>query len=135
MAHGAPDWVRIVQVAVTVENVPVVPEPARERAAGDTGRYTGTDTTYQKVASWTVAASKVGELKEIIILSSDYDHTDCQVTVGSITFATAWIVVSAIPLIFEDLKLAEATEVKVECKSTDGTSITVDAAIVGKEIG
>lgn len=128
MARGAPDWTRTVQVVITEG------QPKNERAAGDVGRYTGTDTTYQTVASWTVATGYIGELKEILILSSNYTKTQCQVTIGAITYATDWAVLSALPLIFEDLRLAAGTVVKVEAKSTDGTSITVDAAIVGKEI-
>jgi len=135
MAHGTPDWVRMVQVAVTVNNVPVVPEPATELAAGDADKYSGTDTTYQTVATWTVGASKVGELKEIIILSDDYAHTLVQITVGTVTWCTGWTPQGAMPIIFEDLKLAAASIVKVEAKSSDGTAIVVDAIIVGKEIG
>jgi hypothetical protein len=107
--------------------------PATQEAAGATGRYSGSDTTYQTVASWTVESGKTGELKEITLLSDDYDHTEFKVTVGSITFANNWQVQAAMPLIFEDLRLAAGTEVKVEAQSTDGTSIVVDAVIVGKE--
>ena len=135
MTHGAPDWVTIVQVAVTVENVPVVPEPATEVAAGGEGNYSGTDTTYQEVVSWTVSSGKVGELKEILIVTDDYVHTVIKVTVGTVTWAEDWSPTSAMPIIFEDLKLAEATEVKIEAKSSDGTAIDVDAIITGKEIG
>lgn len=135
MAHGTPDWVRMVQTVVTVDNEPIVPEPATERAAGDADNYSGTDTTYQEVASWTVATAKVGELKEILILSDDYDHTLVKVTVGAVTWATDWSPTAAMPIIFEDLKLAAGDEVKVEAKSSDGTAIDVDAIIVGKEIG
>lgn len=133
--HGAPDWVRMVQIAVTVDLVPVVPKETEQRAAGGVGRYSGVLQTYQTVVSWTVAALKVGELKEILILSSDYTKTLLQVTVGSVTWATDWVKLSAMPIIFEDLKLAAAIVVEVEAKSSDGTSITVDAIIVGKEIG
>jgi hypothetical protein len=131
----APDgsvWVQNVNVVL---NTPTPPGPANENAAGGAGRYTGTSTSYQTVVSWTVATGKLGELKEITILSSSYTKTNLQVTVGDIVFATAWIVQAAMPLIFEDLKLAAGKIVKVEAKSTDGTSITVDAVIVAKEIG
>jgi hypothetical protein len=131
----APDgsvWVQNVDVVV---NVPTPSQPASENAAGGAGRYTGTDTTYQTVVSWTVATNKLGELKEITVLSSSYAKTNLRITVGDVTFATNWVVQAAMPLIFEDLKLAAGKVVKVECKSTDGTSITVDAVIVAKEIG
>lgn len=130
-----PDGVQVVQVAVTVESEPVIPGVATEVAAGNAARKTTTQTGYVEVAKWTVADLKVGELKEIIILSSDYTKTMCQVTVGSVVWATDWIVISAMPIIFEDLKLSGNTVVKVETKSTTGGSITVDAIIVGKEIG
>jgi hypothetical protein len=131
----APDgsvWVQNVDVVV---NVPTPSQPATERAAGGVGRYSGTSTSYQEVVSWTVAADKVGELKEITVLTTDYTKTAFKITVGDVTFATDWTVQAAMPLIFEDLKLAAGKVVKVECKSTDGTSITVDAVIVAKEIG
>jgi hypothetical protein len=132
----APDgsvWVQNVDVVV---NEPTPPLPANEAPAGNVGRYTGTNTTgYQVVAQWKVAAGKVGELKEITILSNSYSKTDLKVQIGAVIFATNWIVQAAMPLIFEDLKLAAGTDVKVGAKSTDGTSITVDAVIVGKEIG
>lgn len=131
----APDGTLWVQNVTVVVEAPTPSEPAKENAAGGVGRYTGTDTDYQEVAAWTVAAGKVGELKEITVLTSDYDKTALQITVGDITFATDWIAQGAMPLIFEDLKLAAGKVVKVEAKSTDGTSITVDAVITAKEIG
>ncbi len=131
----APDgsvWVQNVDVVV---NVPTPSGPATENAAGGPGRYSGTATTYQTVVSWTVTADKLGELKEITILSSSYAKTVVKVTIGSVTWATDWTVQAAMPLIFEDLKLAAGSIVKVEVKSSDGTSITVDAVITAKEIG
>ena len=135
MANSAPPWITNIMVAVDVGGTPVVAAPANERAAGAVGRYSGVDTSYQTVASWTVAALMLGELKEILIISNTYAKTLCKVTVGSIVWANDWIVGSSLPIIFEDLKLAEAAIVKVEAKSTDATAIIVDAIIVAKEIG
>ena len=129
MARGAPDWTQKIEVTINAG------QPQVEQAAGGVGRYSGVAQTYQTVASWTVAAGKVGELKEILILSDTYAKTLLQVTVGGITWATGWVKLSAMPIIFEDLRLAAAAVVKVEAKSSDGTSIVVDAIIVGKEIG
>ena len=133
--QDAPDgtlWVE--QISVVLE-VPTPPEPAHESDAGGVGNYSGVLQTYQEVVSWTVATGKIGELKEILIISDDYDHTVIQVTVGTSTWATSWSPTSSMPIIFEDLRLAAGTEVKVEAKSSDGTAIDVDAIIVGKEIG
>ena len=131
----APDGTLWVQQVDVVVDLPTPSQPANERAAGGVGRYSGTDTDYQEVVAWTVAADKVGELKEITFLSDNYAKTNLQVTVGDIVFATDWVVQGTIPLIFEDLKLAAGKVVKVECKSTDGTSIIVDSVIAAKELG
>jgi len=130
-----PDWVRMVQVAVTVENVPVIPGTATERAAGSAGNYSGSDQTYQTVTTWTVASEKVGELKEILILADYYSFTKIKITVGSVTWCNDWSPQGAMPIVFEDLKLAADTIVKVEAKVIGKNTISVDAIIVGKEIG
>lgn len=135
MASGAPDYIRLMQVAVTVAGTPVAPAAATERAAGGAGRYSGASTSYQTVASWTVASGKVGELKEVLIISDNYAKTSLQIVVGAITWGTAWLSQAAMPIIFEDLKLAAGDVVTVSAKSTDGTSIVVDGIITGKEIG
>lgn len=130
MTIDAPDYVDSIQININAG------QPLSERAAGDTGSYTGVEEVdYQEVALWTVADGYVGELKEIIILSSDYAKTLVQITIGDITYCTDWTPQACIPLIFEDLRLAEGAIVKVETLSSDGTSITVDAVIVGKEVG
>jgi len=135
MAHGGPDGVLMVQAVVTVELEPIVPDVLSEVAAGGIGRYSGTDQDYQDVEVWTVTALKVGELKEIILISNDFPHTEFKVTIGSVVYCEHTIVRNIIPLVFGDLKLAAASVIKVEARSTDGTSITVDAVITGKEIG
>jgi len=131
----APDWITDVQVNVVVENVPIPPVAAKERAAGGAGNYSGVLETYQEVVTWTVATGKVGELKEILILSDDYAHTLMQITVGAVVWCTNWGPQGSMPIIFEDLKLATGTVVLVEARSDDGTAIDVDAIIVAKEIG
>jgi hypothetical protein len=129
MARGAPDWTQKIEVTINQG------QPQVERSAGGVGTYTGTSTNYQSVASWTVAAGKIGELKEILIITDNYPKTKVQITVGVVTWCTDWSPTSAMPIIFEDLRLAEATVVTVEAKSSDGTSIVVNAIITGKEVG
>lgn len=128
MAHGAPDWTRQVQVVL------VAAQPTDERAAGGIGRYSGTDQTYQTMEEWTVATGYRGELKEILPLSSDYTKTEWKVVIDAVTYCEDTIMLSSMPLIFEDLRLAAAAVVTVSARSTDGTSITCDAAIVAKEV-
>lgn len=135
MARGTPDWVRMVQVAVTVETVPIVPEPATEVVAAGIGRYSGTDQTYQVVKSWTVATDKTGELKEISITSSVLGKTHWKITIGAVAIIEDILIDAPLTIPYHDLKLAEETVVTVSCKSTDGSSINADASIVAKEIG
>lgn len=135
MARGTPDWVRATEISVSIGGVSIVPTTAQQVAAGGVGRYSGTDQTYQEVVKWTVAAEKVGDLKEILILSDTYAKTHIKIEVGTVTWAEDWIVLSSMPVIFEDLLLAAAIEVIVSAKSTDGTAIVVDAIIVSKEMG
>jgi len=135
MAHGSPDWIKSVLVNVLIENEPVAEQPAVEAAAGDTGTYTGTAQTYQTVASWTVATGKVGVLVEILVISTDYTKTVLQITIGDVVYCSGFAPQGAMPMIWETLKLAAGTIVKVEAKSSDGTSITVDALIAGMEVG
>jgi len=135
MSRGSPDHVLMVQTVVTVENVPIVPEVGTECAAGALTSSTITSTTYASKAKWTVTAAKVGELKEILIISSNYSKTLAKIIIGGVTLKNNWYPQAAMPLIFEDLKLEAETAVDVHLKSLDGTSITVDVIIVGKEIG
>lgn len=135
MATGAPDGVLMIQVAVTVENVALAPKAATEVAAGGIGHYAGSDTTYQTVKSWTVAALKTGELKEISFTGTVLAKTHWKVVIGTLTFVTDLLLGAPLTIPFFDLKLAPATVVTVSCKSTDGSSINADASIVAKEIG
>ncbi len=136
MSGDLPDGTkRIIVTTVIVGGVAEVPATATERAAGAIGRYSGAAATYQTVASWTVAMGKVGELKEIILVSDNYPVTKFQVTVGAVQYCTEVITRVATPLVFGDLKLAAGTVVKVEALSTDASTINVDGIITAKEIG
>lgn len=134
MPNTSPPWVTVVQVGVTVENVTIIPEPATEAPAGSAGNYTGDSTSYQTVATWTVSESAVGELKEIIVLTNNYDKTLVKIDIGDTTWCEDWAPQSVMPVIFEDLKIAAETVVTVSAKSSDGSALVVDAIIVGKEV-
>lgn len=133
--NSTPPWVRAMEVVVVVDDAPVPTMPATEVAAGDIGNYAGTDQAYETVASWTVATGKVGELKEILIITDDYTKTEIRVTVAGVVQEAAWSPTTTMPLIYEDLKLEAGDVVLVEAQSSDGTAIDVDAVILGKEIG
>lgn len=130
-----PDGVQVVMVAVTVNNVPVIPDPLTEAPAGNVGRYSGALTSYQPVASWTVAAGKTGKLTEVGLKSNNYPKTVWKLVIGTKTFLTDVTIGGALTLPFNDLSLAAAAVVTLSAKSSDGTAITADGDIVGKEVG
>lgn len=129
MARGAPDWTQKIEVTINAG------QPSVEAAAGGAGRYSGTSTSYQTVVAWTVTAAKTGELKEILIISNAYATTLVKIMIGAVTWCTDWVVGSAMPIIFEDLRLSAGIVVTVSAKSSDGTAIVVDAIITAKEVG
>ncbi len=101
----------------------------------EVGNFNAGTQAYTSTAKWTITADKVGELKEILIISDNYAKTLIQVKITGMTTVTGWAPQAAMPLIYEDLKLAAAAEVEVSVMSSDGTTIDVDVVIVGKEIG
>lgn len=131
----APDWVTTVVVTVIVENVPVVPDPATEVAAGDVSRYSGSLAAWQEVAKWTVSPEKTGELKEVSMITDDYVNTVFKLMVGATEVFTDLTIQSALTLPFFDLKLAPLTVVTLFCHSDGATNIIADGSIVGKEVG
>lgn len=101
------------------------------------GRYSGTDTGYKTLASWTcgkVWGGKRSELHQIRIVCTDYAHPRFRLNVKK-------------TLMFEDQKLEAALvipfpkndvlrmddEILLEVKSDDGTSITCFGIITGSE--
>ena len=133
--NSTPPWVRAVEINVTVEGESIPVSPATEAPAGDIAHYAGVAESYQACGSWTVSAGKIGELKEILFISDDYDHTVVRIIVAGVTLESGWSPTSVMPIIYEDLRLAAGDVVSVEVMSDDGTAIDVDVIIVGKEIG
>ncbi|OFW65463.1 MAG: hypothetical protein A2Y74_01520 [Actinobacteria bacterium RBG_13_63_9] len=135
MATDLPDYTKKIAITVTVDQEQVPETAATETPITQLGRYTGTAVTYQTVASWTVTSTKSGALREIAVESSSYTKTYFKVTIGGITQFEDKITQGPLSLPYPDVKLAGAAVVAVLAKSTDGTSVTVDATITGKEVG
>lgn len=134
MANSSPPWVMPSEFVVTINNTPISPGSSNESAAGGVARYAGNDNSYQTVVQWTVSAGKVGELKEISMISADLTHVFWQVTIGDVVYMSDRVLTSALTLPFGDLKIAEGKQITVECLSGDSSLIVVDASIVAKEI-
>jgi hypothetical protein len=96
-------------------------------------RYTGSDQTYQEVVKWTVSTGKKGSLKEISMYSDNFEKTFWKLTIaGKVQFEDK-VIPATLTLPFPDNELSEGDTVLIECKSADGTLITVDGSISGKE--
>lgn len=115
-------------------------ELKREHAGkpvGIVGRYSGTDTSYQTVVSWTVGqmwARKHGQLDEISMNSDTYLKTRFRFTVEGKIFFKDLQLRSALTLPFRHPnELRQAEKVKIECKSSDGVAIIVTATISARE--
>lgn len=133
--QDAPDGTLWVQHVSVVLEVPTPPEPAHEYPAGDVGRYSGNDAAYQEVAKWAVTADRVGELKEVSMITDNYVKTVWKLVIGATTVFNDLVIQSALTLPFFDLRLAALTEVTLSCHSDGVTAIVADGSIVAKEIG
>jgi hypothetical protein len=131
----APDGTLWVQNVTVVVDTPTAPAPANETPIAVIDRYSGVDTDYQEVCSWTVTASKTGILKEVSMTSDELDKTYFKLEIGGSTIFEDVMIGQAIALPFPDLALDGDDEVKLSAKSSDGTNITVDGSITGKEVG
>jgi hypothetical protein len=96
-------------------------------------RYSGGSTSYQTLVSWTVSVGKSGMLKEVSMITSDYDHTYFRLTIAGTKQFEDKLIQGPLTLPFPDNRLEAGSVVLLECRSTNGTSITVDGSITGKE--
>jgi len=125
--EGVPRKVTVPQITHLVVGTPVC----------ELGRYSGTDTTYQTLVSWTVAAGKGGMLKEVAMTCKDatsFDKARFRLTIaGEVQFEDKQIDTGA-SFPFPPNRLLEGEQVLLEVKSSDGTSITASGSIAGKEV-
>lgn len=100
-------------------------------------RYSGASTTYQKVVSWRVGelwGLKHGRLDEISLVSDNYTKTRFRLRLmESLAFDELQIQSATTLPIRSPNELPYNAEVVVECRSTDGSSIAVNASITGVE--
>jgi hypothetical protein len=131
----APDGTLWVQQVSVVVAYPTPSEPAMETPVAEVGRYPGSDTvSYHELASWTVAAGKLGELMELSLTSDALDDTYFKIEIGTLTISDLKIG-APLTIPFNALKLAEAVTIRLSAKSSAGAAIVADGSITGKEIG
>jgi hypothetical protein len=97
-------------------------------------RYSGTDQTYKTVVSWTVSTGKRGDLKEVSMVTDNYSKTHFKLSIAGVEQFKDKVIQAPLTLPFPDNCIRAGQSVVLECKSTDGTNITVDGSITGKEV-
>ena len=99
------------------------------------GNYAGADAAaYHDVVSWTVAALKVGKLKELSYISDNFPKTHWKLSIGGVQQFTDTILQSALTQPFpRGNRLATGAVVLVQAKSTDGTAVNAQGSIAGSE--
>jgi|GEM_PF-2281452 len=113
---------------------PPTPPPGAEEAVTEVDRYGGVHIEYQPLVSWTVSAGKTGYLRQVSMVTDTYAKTHFRLTIaGSEKFADR-LLQAPLTLTYPDLRLKAGATVLLEVKSTDGTAITVDGEIAGKEV-
>jgi hypothetical protein len=135
VARDAPDGVLIIEIGITLGQEVVPPSSLTQEATLALDRLTTSSASYQTVISYTVPAGKVGILSGLEIAASNYTLAQFQVTIaGEVKFTDKYFQTPFNPT-FPEVNLAAGDVVLIEAKSDGATSITVDGAIEGKEIG
>lgn len=98
--------------------------------------HTITETSFKKAAVWKIGQVwelNHGRLNRIDLKAADYTHPRFRLLImGKILFPDLKLV-AALTLTFPENELPRGEEVKIECRSDDGTSIEVNASITGAE--
>jgi hypothetical protein len=111
-------------VTIDLEGVPIA----------KVDRYSGSDTTYQTVVSWTVSLGKKGWLQEVSMITDNFEKTQFRLKIADEMLFEDKQIQSSLTLPFPWNELEEGSVVLLECKSTDGTAIVVDGSITGREV-
>lgn len=131
----APDGVLLIEIGITLGSDVVPPSSTTEKAIIALGRRSGSSSSYQTVVSYTVPAARTFVLAALEIAASDYDVAQFRVTIAGVeAFADKRLQTSFNPT-FAAVNLVAGAVVLIEAKSNGATSIDVDGAIEGKEVG
>lgn len=135
MAHGAPDGVLMVQVAVTVENEPIVPKTSEEYAIATYGSKSTSSSTYQTVKAITTTTDRIGILRAVEISCDNYAVAQWKLIVKGVTIFEDVYIPESFTKEFPDLVMAEAETATLYVKSDGSTTITAYGDFNYKEIG
>lgn len=135
MARGAPDGVLMIQVAVTVENVPVVPITAKEYAIATFGIKSTSSSSYQTVKAITTTAERVGILRACEISCDNYAVAQFKLVVKGVTIFEDKKLPESFTKEFPDLVMSAAETATLYVKSDGSTTITAYCDFSYKEVG
>lgn len=135
MAHGTPDWVRMVQVVVTVENKPIVPEPATEFAIDSYGYQSTSSSSYQTLKEWTITANRVGILRSVELDTDNYAVAQFKLVVAGITVLIDRKIPASFTKEFPDLHIKAGDKVTLSVKSDGATTVAAYCDLNAKEVG
>lgn len=135
MATGAPDGVLMIQVAVTVENVPVVPTAARDFPRATFGSVSTSSASYQTVKTITVTTGRVGILRAIEMACDDYATAQWKLVIGGVTIFEDILLPESFTKEFPDIQLVAAAAVTLSVKSDGSTVIAAYGDFAYKEVG
>ncbi|KKN35593.1 hypothetical protein LCGC14_0782030 [marine sediment metagenome] len=98
-------------------------------------RYTGTQAKWQTLVTWKIDSGRIGNLHEISLVSSDDSKTRYRIIIANVDqkVPVDRQTTSPFNLTFRENVIPTGSEVYVQVRSTDETSITVDGIITGTE--
>jgi hypothetical protein len=131
----APDFVLLIQIAITLGQNAVPPSSVTEKAVLELDRYYDNAATPQNVVSYTVPVGKSFVLSAIEIACDNYDVAEFGVIIGGYTMFSGKQLQTSLNAQFSNVNLKAGDPVTVVANSDGVTNITVDATIEGKEIG
>jgi len=98
------------------------------------GRYSGSDTDWQTLVTWTVPSDKVGDLHEISWVSDNDAKTRVRLVIaGADQEVPDSQIDSPLSLPWRENGLAAGSAVTLSVKSSDGTAINVSGSLTGTE--
>ena len=135
MPIDAPDGVLIIEIGITLGQEVVIPSALTQLTVLALDRLTTSSAVYATVVSYTVLVGKAALLSGLEIACSDYTKGQFRVTIaGEVKFTDKYLQTTFNPT-FPDVNLKAGDVVLIEAKSDGSTSINVDGAIEGKEVG
>lgn len=96
-------------------------------------KYSGSDQDWKELLRWDIPIGYMGDLHEWSILSDNDTKTRYRIWLANVDqqWPTDRATTTPLTLPWRDTKIPEGTSVWLEVRSTDGTSINVEAALSG----